>query len=306
VLPVPASEAAGHGAAAAEAGGTCPLASAAPSAAARVGATWHEGATGYDVARREQGATRAPMVVYFRTDWCGYCRRFEGGLLDRPATQAYLGARAVKVRVNPETGPREAALAERFGVEGFPTFLVVAGDAPEEISPFVDEGLRIRVLTPGEFEAAVEGVIAARVTAGLARSEALLGGGDPAAAVALLDDLIGLDPRRAETYFRRGLAHGALRARERAFADFRRAVELKPDFPEVYRSTDQWLARDGRWDEIIDCWSDYLGRAPRSAAGYLERGDAYRRKGDRDRARADAETACQLGESRGCDAARRL
>jgi hypothetical protein len=300
------SAAAARASAPAATGATCPLLSATPPPPPRVSALWHEGALGYDRARRERDVTAAPMVVYFRTDWCGYCRQFETGLLDRPAVQAYLGRRAVKVRVNPETGPADAALAAEFDVAGFPTFLVVAGERVREVSPFVDEGLRIRLLTAPELESAVEEVIATRVEENLARSEALLGGGDARGSIALLDEAIGLDPLRPEAYFRRGLARGSAEATSQAFADFRRAVELKPDFPDVYRSAGEWLARDGRWDEVIDCWSDYIGRTPRSPAGYLERSDAYQRKGDRERARADVETACRLGESRACEALRRL
>src|SRR5438093_241916 len=33
---------------------------------------WHDGASGHSVARVERNASRAPMLIYFRVDWCPY------------------------------------------------------------------------------------------------------------------------------------------------------------------------------------------------------------------------------------------
>jgi len=63
------------------------------------------------------------LVVYFYTDWCGYCRQFEKNLLGTPAFNTFL-SEAVAVRINPDKGDRERSLAVHYGVRGFPAFFV--------------------------------------------------------------------------------------------------------------------------------------------------------------------------------------
>lgn len=85
--------------------------------------TWFTEATGF-----EQGFERArrknqAVLVYFHTDWCGYCRQLERELLDRAIVQEYTKY-LVKIKINPEKGARERALANRYGVRGYPSVFV--------------------------------------------------------------------------------------------------------------------------------------------------------------------------------------
>ena len=84
------------------------------------GGDWLEGASGYAQGRAEAVASHKPMVVFFYTDWCGYCIKFSKNVLANPEVQKSL-ATFVKVRVNPEKGARENQLADQFGINGFPS-----------------------------------------------------------------------------------------------------------------------------------------------------------------------------------------
>lgn len=55
------------------------------------------------------------MLVYFYTDWCPYCRSLDGVFQSKNFRTRY--ASMVKVKINPETGWREHALADRFHIE---------------------------------------------------------------------------------------------------------------------------------------------------------------------------------------------
>jgi thiol-disulfide isomerase/thioredoxin len=63
-------------------------------------------------------------VVYFYADWCPYCHTLDGQYLPSAPVQEYL-RHVVKVRINPEHGPPERELGNRYGVTGYPTFLVM-------------------------------------------------------------------------------------------------------------------------------------------------------------------------------------
>jgi thiol-disulfide isomerase/thioredoxin len=84
---------------------------------------WYEGATGYRLAMQEATAEGLPLAVYFYTDWCPYCRQLDGEILSKPESLAYF-AHVVKVKINPENGPEERAIADRYGVHGYPSFFI--------------------------------------------------------------------------------------------------------------------------------------------------------------------------------------
>jgi thiol:disulfide interchange protein len=99
-----------------------------------VSSIWYEGADGYAEAVRRQAAENAPMLVYFRVDWCPYCRAFDRLLEDDEMRRGL--AAALKVRVNPEHGEAERVLfEERFGGRGYPAICwVPVGGPPRRLS----------------------------------------------------------------------------------------------------------------------------------------------------------------------------
>ena len=85
---------------------------------------WSNGATAFESAMASRGDEPMPIVVYFYADWCGYCKRFNSALSEGSIDLTDF----VKVRINPEKGSREQALAEKFGVRGYPSvFIIPAG-----------------------------------------------------------------------------------------------------------------------------------------------------------------------------------
>src|SRR6185503_878086 len=73
---------------------------------------WLQGADGLygALASIKKEPTPPPMVVYFYTDWCGYCRQFERELLGTAPVRKYFED-VVAVRINPEAGARERQIA---------------------------------------------------------------------------------------------------------------------------------------------------------------------------------------------------
>ncbi|HKV09506.1 MAG TPA: thioredoxin family protein, partial [Thermoanaerobaculia bacterium] len=121
---------------------------------ARFPTVWYEGATGYQKAMREAREDGTPVAVYFYTDWCGYCQQLDQELLSTPGVQEpfrYL----VKVKINPEMGSAEQELAERYKVEGYPSFFILpsADDRARKVSGMVADGDGWRWRTPEDFVA---------------------------------------------------------------------------------------------------------------------------------------------------------
>ena len=114
---------------------------------------WLEGASGYDRALKLQKELKVPLIVYFYTDWCPYCRDLDAEYFPHPAVEEYL-RRVVKVRINPEDGPAERAIGDRYDVTGYPRFYVIRSplSVPRNLQPFRRSG----VLTPEQFAMACQ------------------------------------------------------------------------------------------------------------------------------------------------------
>jgi thiol:disulfide interchange protein len=115
--------------------------------------SWLEGATGYEDATRYAREAGAMVTLYVYTDWCPYCRRLEEDLLSDSTVQQCLDA-SVKARVNPERSPTNQAVAQRFGVTGYPSLYFVnpSTGVGTKIPTYLPAGGgRARLLTPREF-----------------------------------------------------------------------------------------------------------------------------------------------------------
>ena len=115
---------------------------------------WLNGAAGYARAIELQRELKVPLIVYFYADWCPYCQRLDSEYLPSAPVQQYLRG-VVKVRINPEHGPAEDEIAQRYGVTGYPTFLVMRNlsSPPRNIQPFRKGGAN---LSPAEWVTACE------------------------------------------------------------------------------------------------------------------------------------------------------
>jgi thiol-disulfide isomerase/thioredoxin len=115
---------------------------------------WLRDAPGYERALQQQRELGVPLVVYFYTDWCPYCHGLDSQYLPTPPVQQYLKG-VVKVRINPEHGPAESALAKQYSVTGYPSFFVMRkpSSIPAKVNPFRTAGGN---LTPIQFARACE------------------------------------------------------------------------------------------------------------------------------------------------------
>lgn len=113
---------------------------------------WFVGADGFERAVDEAKRHGKPLLVYFRTDWCQYCRQFEERLLSTEEVGIYLD-KLVRVTVNPEAGDQEARLASAYGVRGYPAvFLHPPGPAEaRKIRRTTSQDGQVRLQTPVEF-----------------------------------------------------------------------------------------------------------------------------------------------------------
>jgi len=98
-------------------------------------------------------------------------------------------------------------------------------------------------------------------------------GGDSARGMEMIARSVALDGRDADAHFNLGaLLHLALRTEE-AIASYRRALDLRPDFPDAEYHLSEALQAIGRIGEALDVLAPLLARHPHFAPGWRQKGD---------------------------------
>jgi thiol:disulfide interchange protein len=93
--------------------------------------------------RARSGGQIVMVDVY--TDWCGWCKKLDRETYsDRRVREALRDF--VPIKINAEKGGR--SVAEKYGVEGFPTILFVAADGRvvRKVQGYVDADEMLRIL----------------------------------------------------------------------------------------------------------------------------------------------------------------
>jgi len=106
---------------------------------------WYHDHDGYIRALRRRTHVDRPLILYFRTDWCPWSRRFEREFLEQPKVSTWT-SNQIRVVLNADNGPDEAALVQRLGITGFPAFFVIPrqGGQPKALRPY-PEGVAIPI-----------------------------------------------------------------------------------------------------------------------------------------------------------------
>lgn len=120
---------------------------------------WYTKAAGYEEIYEGAKKEEKPFILFFYVDWCGYCKRFKAELLSNTKVEQALSPH-YRVQINPEDGSKEDVIATKYGVHGYPNFLVVfPNGSSTKISPFKAGSI---ILTPDEFIAEVETALAGK------------------------------------------------------------------------------------------------------------------------------------------------
>ncbi len=79
------------------------------------------------------------LVDFTGSDWCGWCIRLKKEVFDTPEFAAYAAKHLVPVEIDfprkkaisPELKAANKALADQYGIEGFPTIIVLDGSGKQ-------------------------------------------------------------------------------------------------------------------------------------------------------------------------------
>ncbi|XOF34616.1 MAG: thioredoxin family protein [Candidatus Electrothrix sp. YB6] len=117
---------------------------------------WYTTASDYKKVSVAAEKEKKPFILFFYTDWCGFCKKLNSKYLSNSQVESVLN-RCYRVKINPEKGKKELALAHKKHVRGYPDFRVVLPDGRNvKLHPFTKHGS----WTVKEFTAALKDVLA--------------------------------------------------------------------------------------------------------------------------------------------------
>ena len=110
-------------------------------------------------------------------------------------------------------------------------------------------------------------------------------------AIAAFDRALSLDPRYAEAFFNRGEAFLVLALEnkdsgllEKASENFKKSIEMDPDYPHPYFSLGKIYRQTGNLDGAIYCWEKAVELQPDFEQALFYLGEAYLARGDKAKA----------------------
>jgi len=283
----------------------CPIAGAVePSGYRQVPPYWLTGASGYEDAVRQRQASAAPLVVYFFTDWCRYCKEIDRELFASAEVDRYMSRAVFRVRVNPEAGEAERRLADQFNVTGFPSFFVLPASSEEPLRcSLYAEGKELKPASPRQLQDRIERENLRIATALIREAYELRRAGDPAGAIRLLDRAVAAAPQEADGWLQRAIGREGQDALDQALDDYAMVAVLRKDGTAHDRAVHA-LLQARRYDDAVACATEWMQREPQDIKPIRQRARAHQQRGDVARAREDAERCCTLGDEEACALAR--
>jgi tetratricopeptide (TPR) repeat protein len=126
-------------------------------------------------------------------------------------------------------------------------------------------------------------------------------------ALRLYDLAAELAPTNADVQFRRAaIVGGKSDSGGEKIAMLEERARKSPDDFRAHQELDYTLAAQQQFPRIVEMWTAYIARNPQNAAAYLERGGAHFRMENMNAAHADAQKACELGNSEACARAKQM
>jgi len=192
---------------------------------------WYHGASGYDDAIQEAKYEEKPLIIYFHTAWCKWCKKMNNNYLASYEVDDFL-REIPKVEINPDNGVAEKSLTKKHNVTGYPSFLVSVpsvGSRNERVYPF----RKGSDWTNDEFINAIREKI---INVYNKKGYSCYQGKQYEEAIKYYEMAITIDPEDAYAYYGKGIVHHTVAFKDRdailleeAETDYLNALEIDPN-----------------------------------------------------------------------------
>lgn len=269
----------------------------------------------YDAALKLSARDNKPVMAFFYTSWCGYCRKMDAETFqDRSVIEASVGF--ITVRIDAE---KYREVSYRYGLKAFPAILfldssgrviwreygfreapMLAGRMKEVLSVFKKNAASqpylhsaFEELGRGNADNAIA-IISEAIRAYpddqrlyAARGAVYLNKADFDRALGDFDAALSLNPADDNVYTMRGIVYYKKRDFDKALADCDKAISINRWAYEAYNGRGIIYLEKGEPDLAIKNFNTVLLINPQNANAYFSRGLAYASKREFDKAAGD-------------------
>ncbi|MCI5137689.1 MAG: hypothetical protein D3922_04565, partial [Candidatus Electrothrix sp. AR1] len=101
---------------------------------------WYTRASSFEKIEKAAKKKNKPYIFFVYTEWCGFCKKMNEKYLTNAEIQQIL-SKYYRIKINPDKGEKEKALASEKGVSGYPDFRIVHPDGRSiKLHPFRSGG----------------------------------------------------------------------------------------------------------------------------------------------------------------------
>jgi thioredoxin-related protein len=101
---------------------------------------WYKKASSFEDIEKAAKKKNQPYIIFFYTDWCGYCKKMDKKYLRNAEVKKVL-SKYYRIKIKTDAGKKEQILAAEKGIHGIPDFRVVHPDGRNlRIHPFTKNG----------------------------------------------------------------------------------------------------------------------------------------------------------------------
>ena len=120
---------------------------------------WYHGASGYEDALDEVIGEKKPMIVYFHSESCKWCKKLDSEYLASYEVDQFI-SNITKVEISSSKEAPEKAIYDKYGVRGVPSFFVLVPSIDSKPAKSISTFIKGKHKTTDEFVDAIK----ARIT----------------------------------------------------------------------------------------------------------------------------------------------
>jgi tetratricopeptide (TPR) repeat protein len=116
---------------------------------------WYHGASGYEDALEEVIGKEKPLILYFRSESCKWCKKLDSEYLASYEVDQFI-SNIPKVEISSSKEAPEKALYDKYGVSGVPSFFVLIPSMDSKPAKSISPFMKDKHKTTDEFISAIK------------------------------------------------------------------------------------------------------------------------------------------------------
>ena len=196
---------------------------------------WHHGASGYEDALEEVMGEEKPLILYFHSESCAWCKKLDSEYLASYDVDKFL-SNIPKVEISSSEAAPEKALYDKYGVTGVPSFFVLIPSMDSKPAKSISPFIKGKHKTTDEFISAIKERITYKYNN---KGYSLFKNKQYEEALKCYEMSLNFDPENVYAYYAMGLVYHTISYNqkdsdllEKAKENYSKALEIEPNHEE--------------------------------------------------------------------------